>query len=253
MSIGLILYCSSFIGQRPRRTDAVPEPARPRGDHAQPDRHHPAPRRLHRGPARARLRQERSDHTLNTTGLVHEAYLKLIDINRVAWESRGHFFAMASKVMRRILVNYAAIRIGARCTVHCAIRCVSHRADSFAHRTANPRTLQHPGHRALRPPGPGRDEDRNSRECCEAKKVGRTDTVVPMRPCYRNPYVNDGAISPERARIDCRSGPRRAPGTRSRGAPQRPGSPRAHAPHRRWPCPPKGCPTGSCIRRSAHH
>ena len=60
--------------------------------------------------ARARLRQERADHTLNTTGLVHEAYLKLIDINQVAWESRGHFFAMASKVMRRILVNYAAMR-----------------------------------------------------------------------------------------------------------------------------------------------
>ncbi len=60
--------------------------------------------------AHARLRQERSDHTLNTTGLVHEAYLKLIDINQVAYQSRGHFFAMASKVMRRVLVNYALER-----------------------------------------------------------------------------------------------------------------------------------------------
>lgn len=57
--------------------------------------------------AHARLRQERPDHTLNTTGLVHEAYLKLVDINQVQWENRGHFFAMASKVMRRVLINYA--------------------------------------------------------------------------------------------------------------------------------------------------
>ena len=60
--------------------------------------------------AHARLRQERSDHTLNTTGLVHEAYFKLIDIKQVQYQSRGHFFAMASKVMRRILVNYATMR-----------------------------------------------------------------------------------------------------------------------------------------------
>ena len=57
--------------------------------------------------ARARLRGERADHTLQTTGLVHEAYLKLVDINQVSWESRSHFYAMASKVMRRVLINYA--------------------------------------------------------------------------------------------------------------------------------------------------
>ena len=60
--------------------------------------------------AHARLREERPDHTLNTTGLVHEAYLKLIDIKQVQYQSRGHFFAMASKVMRRILINYATMR-----------------------------------------------------------------------------------------------------------------------------------------------
>ena len=60
--------------------------------------------------ARARLRQERPGHTLGTTGLVHEAYLKLVDIDQMQWKSRGHFFAMASKVMRRILVNYALRR-----------------------------------------------------------------------------------------------------------------------------------------------
>ncbi len=60
--------------------------------------------------AHARLREERPDHTLNTTGLVHEAYLKLIDIKQVQYQSRGHFFAMASKMMRRVLVNYATMR-----------------------------------------------------------------------------------------------------------------------------------------------
>jgi RNA polymerase sigma factor (TIGR02999 family) len=60
--------------------------------------------------AHARMRNERPGHTLNTTGLVHEAYLKLIDINAVDWQSRRHFLVMASKVMRRILVNYARDR-----------------------------------------------------------------------------------------------------------------------------------------------
>ncbi len=60
--------------------------------------------------AHNRLREERPGHTLNTTGLVHEAYLKLIDINQVQYESRGHFFAMAARVMRRILIDYAERR-----------------------------------------------------------------------------------------------------------------------------------------------
>ena len=60
--------------------------------------------------ASARLRGERPDHTLNATGLVHEAYLKLIDINRVQWQDRAHFLAMASRQMRRILIDYAERR-----------------------------------------------------------------------------------------------------------------------------------------------
>lgn len=60
--------------------------------------------------AHARLRNERADHTLNTTGLVHEAYLKLINVNQVHWQNRVHFFATASRIMRRILVNYARDR-----------------------------------------------------------------------------------------------------------------------------------------------
>lgn len=53
------------------------------------------------------LRAERDDHTLNTTALVHEAYLKLIKCDRVNWQNRSHFFAIASQVMRNILVDYA--------------------------------------------------------------------------------------------------------------------------------------------------
>lgn len=57
--------------------------------------------------AHNRLRAEREDHSLNTTALVHETYLKLIDQTRVQWRDRAHFFAVASTLMRRILVDYA--------------------------------------------------------------------------------------------------------------------------------------------------
>jgi len=61
--------------------------------------------------ARQRLARERAGHTLDTTGLVHEAYLKLATAGRrVEWKNRGHFFAVASKIMRRILVDYARKR-----------------------------------------------------------------------------------------------------------------------------------------------
>ena len=61
---------------------------------------------LHRQAARY-LRRERRDHTLQTTALINEAYLKLIDQREVNWESRTHFFAIAAQAMRRILVDYA--------------------------------------------------------------------------------------------------------------------------------------------------
>ncbi|QXD15198.1 sigma-70 family RNA polymerase sigma factor [Rhodocaloribacter litoris] len=60
--------------------------------------------------AHRHLRRERSGHLLSTTALVHEAYLKLIDINQVAWQDRSHFLAMASRAMRRLLVDYARER-----------------------------------------------------------------------------------------------------------------------------------------------
>jgi len=53
------------------------------------------------------LRRERPDHTLQPTALVHEAYIKLVAQRNADWQSRVHFFAVASKLMRRILIDYA--------------------------------------------------------------------------------------------------------------------------------------------------
>jgi RNA polymerase sigma factor (TIGR02999 family) len=57
--------------------------------------------------AHRQLGRERSDHTLGTTALVHEAYLKLVDQTRARLTDRAHFFAVAARAMRRILVDYA--------------------------------------------------------------------------------------------------------------------------------------------------
>ena len=61
---------------------------------------------LHRQAARY-LRRERVGHTLQTTALIHEAYLRLIDQRDVQWQSRTHFFAIAAQIMRRVLIDYA--------------------------------------------------------------------------------------------------------------------------------------------------
>lgn len=53
------------------------------------------------------MRRERSDHTLQATALVHEAYLKLVQQRSVDWQSRAHFFGVAAQVMRRILLDHA--------------------------------------------------------------------------------------------------------------------------------------------------
>jgi RNA polymerase sigma factor (TIGR02999 family) len=60
--------------------------------------------------AAAYLRRERVDHTLQPTALVHEAYLRLIGQERVAWQNRAHFFSIAAQMMRRILVDHARER-----------------------------------------------------------------------------------------------------------------------------------------------
>lgn len=53
------------------------------------------------------LNRERSGHTLQSTALVHEAYLRLVDQTHVRWQNRAHFFAIASQMIRRILVDYS--------------------------------------------------------------------------------------------------------------------------------------------------
>jgi RNA polymerase sigma factor (TIGR02999 family) len=60
------------------------------------------------------LRSERADHTLQTTGLVHEAYLKLVDQKRTTFKNRSHFFGIAAQAMRRILVDHARKRRAAK-------------------------------------------------------------------------------------------------------------------------------------------
>jgi RNA polymerase sigma factor (TIGR02999 family) len=56
------------------------------------------------------MRNERSDHTLQATALVHEAYIQLVDWQNVSWQNRAHFFAAAAKMMRKILVDHARER-----------------------------------------------------------------------------------------------------------------------------------------------
>jgi RNA polymerase sigma factor (TIGR02999 family) len=53
------------------------------------------------------LRRERTGHTLQTTALVHEAYLRLVDQNRTVWKNRAHFYGIAAQLMRRILIDHA--------------------------------------------------------------------------------------------------------------------------------------------------
>ena len=57
--------------------------------------------------ARRQLQRERDSHTLNTTGLVHEAFLRLADQRAIRWQSEAHFFAIAARVMRQVLIDYA--------------------------------------------------------------------------------------------------------------------------------------------------
>ena len=57
--------------------------------------------------ARDYLRRERGDHTLQATALVHEAYLRMVDEKNVTWQNRAHFYGIAARLMRRILVDHA--------------------------------------------------------------------------------------------------------------------------------------------------
>jgi len=78
-----------------------------RGDNQARDDLVPLVYRELRRRAAAYLHQERRDHTLQPTALVHEAYLRLVGQQRVAWQNRAHFFGVAAQMMRRILVDHA--------------------------------------------------------------------------------------------------------------------------------------------------
>jgi RNA polymerase sigma factor (TIGR02999 family) len=64
--------------------------------------------------ARRLMRRQRSGHTLETTALIHEAYLRLVDQSEVRWQNRAHFFGVAAKAMRHILVDHARTRQAAK-------------------------------------------------------------------------------------------------------------------------------------------
>jgi RNA polymerase sigma-70 factor (ECF subfamily) len=60
------------------------------------------------------MQDERPGRTIQTTALVHEAYLKLVDVSKVDWQHRAHFFAIAAQIMRRILLDRARRRVAAK-------------------------------------------------------------------------------------------------------------------------------------------
>lgn len=60
--------------------------------------------------ARREMRREREGHTLDATAVVHEAYLRLAELDRISWEGRAHFFGAAATAMRRVLIGYARSR-----------------------------------------------------------------------------------------------------------------------------------------------
>ena len=85
-----------------------------RGDQSAADQLVPAVYEELRRQAERAMRREGGEHTLQATALVHESYLRLVDQRQVAWRNRAHFFAIASTIMRRILVDHARGRLTAK-------------------------------------------------------------------------------------------------------------------------------------------
>ena len=80
------------------------------GDHTALERLAPEVYEQLRRMARRHMRRERAGHTLQTTALVNEVYLRLVDVDDVSWQDRAHFFAVSAQMMRRILVDAARAR-----------------------------------------------------------------------------------------------------------------------------------------------
>ena len=107
----------------PASADSSPTPAADvtglllawgRGDQSAAERLVPAVYEELRRQAERAMRREGGEHTLQATALVHESYLRLVDQRRVQWRNRAHFFAIASTVMRRVLVDHARARLTAK-------------------------------------------------------------------------------------------------------------------------------------------
>ena len=99
----------SGIRSQPQNATALLQ-AWGRGDQAAFDELFPLVHDELRRLARHHMGHERPGHTLQATALVNEAYLRLIDVKRMQWQNRAHFFAMSSRLMRRILVDSARAR-----------------------------------------------------------------------------------------------------------------------------------------------
>jgi RNA polymerase sigma factor (TIGR02999 family) len=80
------------------------------GDHTALDRRVPRVHAELRRLARRYMRRERAGHTLQTTALIHEAYIRLVQAKAVNWQNRAHFFGISARVMRRVLVDFARER-----------------------------------------------------------------------------------------------------------------------------------------------
>ena len=81
-----------------------------RGDRAEVDALVPLVHEELKRIARRHMHHERGEHTLQPSALVNEAYIRRLDVTRIEWQNRAHFFAMAARVMRRILVDSARAR-----------------------------------------------------------------------------------------------------------------------------------------------
>jgi len=97
-------------GSRSRRSVTALLAAWSRGDEAALNELMPIVQSELRALARRLMRGERGGHTLQTTALVNEAYVRLVDLTRIRWQDRAHFFAMSARLMRRILVDHARSR-----------------------------------------------------------------------------------------------------------------------------------------------
>ena len=81
-----------------------------RGDRSALDELVPVVHQELRRLARLQMRGERDNHTLQTTALVNEAFIRLVDLRRIRWQDRAHFLALSARLMRRILVDHARSR-----------------------------------------------------------------------------------------------------------------------------------------------